>query len=352
MMTRPAMVTILLCACTACVAQAESGQKQAVLQRARNYVAAKQLEEANELLSEFAQKHPGSVAVLVELGSVQLAQKLSDDALQSFGAALAVDPHQKEARAGEVKAAVESALADRNAGKNDRALSCLIQGLKLEPDSVELLTDFGIQADAMQIYVDADKALTQAHALEPGNARALYALAHVELDEQKMLPAEANLKAYLKLRPEDASAYYGLGHLLHMLDKDDEAKTALRKSIALQPRQTESFYELGEIALNAHEDAEAKAEYERVIAADPAHGGALTGMGVIAFRKMEYPAAQEYLRKAIRYAPDYVKAHQFYAMTLARLGQKEHAEQEFALAQSLASEQRQSSRGYQLLTPP
>ena len=342
----------MLCSSLLCDAQTGPPREQQVLRQARGYVAANQLEKANELLTDYAQKYPRSVAALAALGNVQLRQKLNDEAMQSFATALALDPHLKEARAGEVKAAEASALADRSAGENDRALSCLVQGLKLEPDSVALLVDFGIQADAMQIYVDADKALTHAHQLEPGNAKVLYALAHVELDEQKMPEAEEHLKAYLKIRPNDASAYYGLGHLLHMLEREDEAKMALEKSIALQPRQTESYYELGEIALNANEDTAAKKEYERVLAADPGHGGALTGMGVIAFRAKDYSGAEGYLRKAVLYAPDYVKAHQFYAMTLERLGEKAKAKEEFALAQSLSAEQKRTSRGYHLLTPP
>lgn len=335
-----------------CQAQSGPAQEREVLRKAQRYEAAKQLEEANELLSEYVQQYPRAVAVLVELGQVQLAQELSDDAMHSFGEAMEIDPKLQEARAGEVKAVVASALADRNAGDNNGALSCLVQGLKLEPDSVELLLDFGIQADAMQIYINADKALTHALALEPGNVKAMYALAHVELDEQKMSLAQEHLEEYLKLRPDDASAYYGLGHLLHMLDKEDEARTALERSIALQPGQTESYYELGEIALEAHEEAEAKAEFEKVLTVDPSHGGALTGMGVIAYRAKDYASAEKYLRSAVLHSPDYVKAHQVYAMTLEKLGQKAQAKEEFDEAQSLAAQQSQGSRGYQLLTPP
>lgn len=342
----------VLCRGVVFAVQSESMPERSVIERAQRYVAGKELEEANELLSEYVQGHPKAVAALVELGKVQLAQQLSDDAMRSFGSALAIDPREPEARSGEVSAAVESALADRNAGDNNGALSCLVQGLKAVPDSTELLLDFGVQADAMQIYVDADKALSRAHALEPENAEVLYALAHVQLDEQKMPQAEANLKAYLKMRPNDASAYYGLGHLLHMLEKDDEAKQALERSIALQPRQTESYYELGEIALNANEDVEAKSDYVRVLALDPAHGGALTGMGEIAFRAGNYAAAEGYLRKAVLYAPNYPKAHQLYAMTLEKLGQKTQAKEEFSMARSLAAQQSSTSQGYRLLTSP
>lgn len=60
-----------------------------------------------------------------------------------------------------------------------------------------------MQADSMQIYREADEALTEAHALAPADPKILYALAHVEVDEQNTTAAEANLRAYLKAMPDD-----------------------------------------------------------------------------------------------------------------------------------------------------
>jgi tetratricopeptide (TPR) repeat protein len=329
-----------------------SPQELSPLQRARQLETSGKFEEANELLADFAQRKPADTAVLIELGRVQMKQGLNDDAMRSFGAALAVEPHSISAREGEVKAAITAALVDRNAGDDDGALSCLLRAVKLVPDSPELLTDFGIQADSMQIYRDADTALTHAHVLDPANPKILYALARVELDEQKTDEAESNLRAYLKVRPDDATAHYGLGRLLHMVARNDEARVELERSIALHPRQSESYYELGEVALDLHQDAEAKAEYEKVLAVAPQHGGALTGMGILAFRAKDYAAAEKYLRTAVMYAPDHPKAHQFYAMTLAQLGRKTEAERETAVAQDLIERQNKLSHGYFLTTPP
>lgn len=328
-----------------------AAQEGSPLPRARQLVAANRLEDANELLSEYARKNPGDVAVFVELGRVQMLQKLPDDAMRSFGSALGIDSQSKAAQEGEVKAAVAAALAVRNIGDNDGALARLMQARKLVPDSPELLLDFGVQADAMQIYQDADSALTRARALAPDDPKILYALAHVQLDEQKMGEAEKNLRAYLKLRPDDASAHYGLGHLLHMMVRDDEAKAELQRSIALQPRQTESYYELGEIGLERHEAKEAAAEYAKVLAADPHHGGALTGMGILAFRAKDYAVAEKYLSAAVRYAPEYVEARQYYGLALARLGRKDEAARETALAASLRERQAKLRHGYHLISP-
>lgn len=292
----------------------------------------------------------GAAASLVLLGSAAFAQtqaqKPQADEAESSRACYAV------AKDSGSKAVVAAALAKRKSGDENGTLSCLMQGLKALPDSVELLTDFGIQATDMGIYHAADKALAHAHTLAPENPMALYALAHVELDEQNMTAAEKHLRAYLKMRPDDASAHYGMGHLLHMLVQDDAARAELKRSIALQPRQTASYYELGEIDLDMHEDAQAKAEYQTVLAFDPHHGGALTGMGVLAYRAKDYAGAAKWLRSAVQYAPDYVKAHEYYAMTLAALGRKGEAKQESALAQKLMVKQNNLRSGYFLKSSP
>lgn len=331
---------------------AQSSPSADSLERARALVAANQLSQANEMLSAIVSRDPNNLAAWEELAQVQLGQSLNDDAMRSFETVLKAQPNSSRAQAGEVHAAISSALADRAAGNSDRALASLARAKGYVPDSVELLIAFGIQADSMQIYKDAEAALSQANKLDPQNAKALYALAHVELDEQKMSDAEAHLRAYLKIEPDDPSAHYGLGHLLYMLSKDDEAKAELERSIALQPRQTESYYELGQIALDAHDDALAREYYARVLASAPDHGGALTGMGVLAYRAKDYAAAASYLKQAVTYAPDYVTAHRYYAMTLGRLGQQEQAQRESALAQELAEEQDKLRHGYTLRPIP
>ncbi len=327
------------------------GQRD-VITKARSLEASGRLNEANDLLSEAARREPGNAALWQELGQVQLSQHLYDDATNSFEDALKLHPESATAQSGEVRAAVANALEEGSAGNQDRALSCLVRARKLVPDSVELLTDLGIQADSMQLYKDADAALNRAHALAPENAKTLYALAHTELDEQKMGEAEVHLRAYLAIEPDDATAHYGLGHLLHMISKEDESELELEKSIALQPRQTESYYDLGNIELDRLENEEAMKNFSIVLKADPNHGGALTGMGLIAYRSKNYGLADTYLSKAVLYAPDYAPAHRFYAMTLARLGRHEESEREIALAQKLTDQQNQLQHGYVLQHTP
>lgn len=307
----------------------------AVIEQARELVKAHQLEQANAILSEAARRDPGNKDVLLELGDIQLEQQLNDDAMKSFEAVLAVQPDSTPAREGEVSAAEAAALANRRAGIEGSAMLTLIRARKFVPDSARLLFDFGMQAESMRIYTDADDALTQAHRLAPDDMKILYGLAHVELDEQKMPQAEEHLRAYLKAKPDDAPAHYGLGHLLHMLTRDDEAKEELQKSIDLQPRQTSSYYELGEIALAINAYDEAAQRYTQVLGIAPHHGGALTGQGVVAYRRKDFKSAEQYLKSAVEYAPDYATAHHYYALVLLRLGRADDSKREADLAETL-----------------
>jgi Flp pilus assembly protein TadD len=211
-----------------------------------------------------------------------------------------------------------------------------------------LLLDFGVQAESMKVYAEADEALTRAHQLAPEDAKIMYALAHVQFDEQRMDDAERNLRAYIQMRPDDATAHYGLGRLLHMLVRNDEAMPELERSIALEPRQSGSYYELGEIERETNHSDEAKRNYEAVLAVAPHHGGALTGLGILALRAQDYAAAEKYLVSAVTYSPDYVAAHHYYSLVLARLGREEESRREADLATSLSAQDAKTRHGNQL----
>jgi tetratricopeptide (TPR) repeat protein len=341
------LAIVLIFAASACAQQDATGPASPIDQ-AQKLIDANELQKASDLISTFLRRDPANEAATLKLGEIRLTQGLNEDAMKSFEAVLTVRPDSTAARVGEVEAAESAALANRNAGVDGSALLCLIRALKFVPDSPKLLLDFGIQAERMKIYAEAEATLIRALEFAPDDAKVIYALAHVQFDEQKFADAERNLRTYLQAQPDDATAHYGLGRLLHTVLRDDEAKTELERSIALQPRQSSSYYELGEIARETNQLDEAKKNYDSVLAVAPHHGGALTGLGILAFRAKDDGAAERYLSGAVTYAPDFVAAHHYYSLLLARLGRDSESRREAELATTLSAQAAKASHGNEL----
>jgi len=325
---------------------------KAIFRSASRLLEAHELEKAESVIRPLLDRDPNDAGGLTLLGRIRTEQHRFDDAMQAFEAVLKTEPKNSAAAAGEVKAGIAAALQAKRAGDNEGAIVYLVRARKYVPDDAELLFDFGVHADAMHFYKDAEEALTRSLELRRNDPQTIYALGHLELDEQKMPQAEAHLRQYLQLRPEDATAHFGLGKLLHILARDEEAQGELRRSIELQPQQTESYYEFGDIELERHEDAAAAVLFQKVLERDPKHGGALTGIGIIAYRAKEYAQAEIYLKSAVMYAPDYSPAHLHYSMVLARLGRAAEAQQELTLAQDAEQKEKQEQRGFVLSTSP
>lgn len=253
--------------------------------------------------------------------------------------AMKLDPHDQTARKSEVATAIDEALAAKRSGNNDLALAFLLRANYWVPDDAELLTDTGIQEEAMDLNQDADATLEKAQQLRTGNPRTLYAIARVKMALNQAQASEEAWKAYLALRPDDASAHYGYGLLLQMLQRADEARAEFQKSIELSPHQAESYYRLGEIARNSGDANQAKRRYTQATANNPQHAGAWTGLGILAFKAKQYDEAERDLEKAVQLAPDLQQARYYHGLTLARLGRKDESEKELARAVQLTNEE-------------
>lgn len=311
-----------------------SNQADALVSQALQSLKESDQTAAQQLLMQAIAISPTHVAANNTLGNLYFSEKRYPEAMERFEAVLATNLRNSDARRGELSAATALALQVR-AQSPEAALECLQHARENLPDDATLLTDLGIQAQAMNRLTLANDSLSAALALKPDDLTALYALARVETDQMHSASAEKHFRAYLAARPDDATAHYGLGRLLEMQLRTEEATKEFKRSIELQPVQTESYYELGQIALDGQHDAAAEPLFRKTLARDPNHGGALTGMGIIAYRAKNYAEAEDYLAKAVASAPNYQPAHYYYSLALAHVGKKPEAEQQLKIAASL-----------------
>ena len=276
-----------------------------------------------------------------------------EEARSVFEGILGSQPGDQRAQDGEVKASEAVALRERAAGHMVEALAALMRAQDYVPRNPHLLFDLGVLEEEMQLYPEAEKALTEALQIDPDKPETYYALARVRMDEGQLDAAEQNMKVFLKAHPDDAGAHYGLGRIYQLGMQFDQARREFDRSILLQPVQTEAYYELGDVALKQDNYSEALSCFEKVLARDSRHGGALAGAGQALFRQKDYVDAVDYLRRAIAAAPNYQPGHYYLGLTLSRLGQKEESDRELLEAQKLADEENKNSgRRYQISRVP
>ena len=319
--------------------------------RARTYLQQNQVPEAEALLRKTLGSNPDSAAANDLLGQLLLQQHRFEEALTCFEFVLHNYKLDEAAQRGEHEGVVALALELRKAGNGPAALQCLEHAQAILPDDPLLLTDIGIEADALHDYERAEKALETVLRQNPDDPTALYALARTELDRDNPRRAETLFRAYLGLRPNDASAHYGFGRLFQMQQRTDEAEAEFHRSLDLQPIQTESYYQLGQIALDAHQDIEARAMFEKTLARLPTHGGARTGIGILYYRAKQFDSARGSLEQAIAISPDYEPAHYYLGLTLGRLGEKAASTRELAIATELARKQQDEGKPIKATDP-
>lgn len=306
--------------------------------------------EAEPLLRAALQLDPRSGLAHTYLGQALVAQGHPAAAMDEFEVVLAYEPKDEAARSGERTAAETAALLLRNQGNHQATLFTLKHALSLLTDDPVLLIDLGVQAQAMHEAALAKEALTRALEVRPGDARALYALARNEIDQEHFLDAEKHLRAYLEQRPNDATAHFGLGHLYQMEMQTEPARAEFERSLALQPVQTESHYQLGQMALEAGDDVQARTQFGLALKRLPTHGGALTGLGMLDYRAHHYDAARSSLAQAVATSPEYQPAQYYLGLTLKRLGQTVAANAALQRAAVLAA--RQQGKGQPVLVAP
>ena len=295
---------------------------------------------AKDLLTRALASSPNSPAANIALGRLMLEEHRDPEAMDRFETVLAIDLRDKDAREGELAAATELAMSARRENRPDAALkvsgACTHETAgrsKAAAGSWYSGDGDGPAARRQRTH------LQSARKLDASDPDILYALARLEMQEQHLRAAEADLRAYLAKRPEDASAHFGLGKVLEAAQRTTEARAEFERSIQLRPAQTESYYELGQLELEVQHDAQAAPLFQKVLARDATHGGALTGMGIIAFRSKNYAQAEQYLARAEKTAPDYQPAHYYRGLALARLGQKDESQRELQIAAELDRKQ-------------
>jgi tetratricopeptide (TPR) repeat protein len=228
--------------------------------------------------------------------------------------------------------AVDEAAAYYQQGRLDDADKVCTRVLKAAPDWFDALHLAGL------VKLDAGKAaaaqalLAKALKLNPQSAQVLANYGRALLALNRDDEALASVDKALALAPDSFDAVNIRGHVLLKLNRAHDAVAAFERVLTLEPRFLGARANLGNALAQLARFEEALAQYDVLLAAHPGHpeimvnrGGALAGLGRLEEALAAYDAA-------IALRGDYGKARIGRGATLAALNRHPEALKEYATA--------------------
>ena len=284
--------------------------------------------EAASLLEALQSKNGGSFDLFVALGNYDLQLALLPKAVTEFR--LALDAQNDCSRC-----LYELARISERQSNLDDALGYALRAKETAPNDPDILFETGRLCLEKDLYDDAIANLETAHQIRPENASFQYVLASAYTGKKEYKPAVALLQHLLAQAPKDATLTYSLGAVQYLNSDLVAAEDHLKSSISLNSDQIAAFYYLGLTENSEGRPEEAARTLQSILDRHPDHAPTLIALGGILSGERKYPEARELLEKATQLDASSVKGHYQLGMVLARLGQTEASQREFAIVKSL-----------------
>jgi tetratricopeptide (TPR) repeat protein len=228
-----------------------------------------QVEPAMRAAEAELKRHPGDLAMLVALGTMQVEMGPGG---KGYGQALA-------------------------------------EALKLKPDYAPALYLLGRKAQLEGDFKDAEAAFAKVLKLDPANAKALGQLGMAQYHLGKSVAAEKSFRSELSRNPADYNTWYNLGELLLGRANEETSSEAVRrfraeamecylKSIDLNPEHAQARYRVGVLLIGNGQYKEAIRHLDAALRLDAQHVPTLVQLA-LAYEYLKQPdRARAYLNRA------------------------------------------------------
>jgi len=224
---------------------------------------------------------------------------------------------------------VRHALAFRDEG------SAWMATIKTSPNSWIANNAMALLAIDKGNAIEAERFYNKALALNPGNPKVTANLGLLYLKMGRPERAASAFRSILKADPKYPGANYNLGQALDGLKRYDEAGECYREELRIDPLNKNAGVSLSASLSEAGRLREARDALFAVLRIDRNSYDALVNLGVIEYRLKDIPAAQGWLEKAVKIAPERKEGHVNLGYVY-RAGNKEsEALREFKIAAKL-----------------
>jgi tetratricopeptide (TPR) repeat protein len=184
-------------------------------------------------------------------------------------------------------------------GQLAKAELILNRALQLKPDSPETLYLLGQVYSEESRPVDALDQLVRAHKLAPENIDIIYTLARVGMSQNYYEDAIPLLESGLKIAPQRTDLHAALGECYFMSGKVEKAIAEFQQLIDLDP-SAKSYAFMGLCYRQLGRFDEARQYFEEGLKKDPRNAACLFNMGYIEERQGNHAAAERYFEQTLQ----------------------------------------------------
>ena len=289
---------------------AEQRERGFALQRAGR------LSEAERIFADVLRRDPGDAEVLYRQGLIACQTSRYDRAVDLIGRAIAL----------RASAAAHVGLAGAllSLGRGAEALDSYDAALALQPDSVPALTGSAAALRQLGRHAEALGRASAAVTLE-GSAYAHCQEGAVLLDLGRASEALASFERAIALEPQCVEAHNYRGMALQQLQRSAEALASIERALSLRPESAELHNNRGNLLRHLQRFAEALASYERAIALQPDFAAPYNNLGLVLQALQKHREAASSYQRALALQPDFAEAHNNLGTVQCELGQPAEA---------------------------
>lgn len=233
-----------------------------------------------------------------------------------------------------------------------RAVAVAREKLQHQPDSAPAWLELGKALEQGGDFAEAGAAFSKATTLDPQLSDAWMHSGSIAAANEKWWLAAADFGRAAASAPKNATAHFLAANVLLRVGDFAEAKAQYETALHLEPAlccfcagpdQTTDcgpaavfiYTGLGQVLTEQGDLGGAQADFRHALDLRPDFHDALTGSGQILLLQHRPAEAAVMFRRALRSRPDSLAAHNGYAIALRQSGEKEKADQEFAVARKL-----------------
>jgi len=260
-----------------------------------------QLEQAEALYFKIMDADPGLFGPRYYLGLMRLQQGRTAEACDCLGDAVKILPN-------DLSALMNFGMALRANGQAEEAVAIFDRALAIQPNMAEALYNRGVALGDLQRYETAVESYDRALVVQPEMAAAMVNRAAALATMRRYDDAIKGYDRVLAMQPGNALALTWRGMVRRTMGRPDLALADYDRALALNPTLDEAQYNRGVALLDLQRSGDALAAFDAVMPSYHGNAEMLNNRGVVLWNLKRPAEALESYERALAIEPGFAEA--------------------------------------------